>query len=323
MPIRHGWRHAARVFLAGSAALACAITTVAATQSPAAATPVSSTARYRHICRSKNHHPGRADKMSRQILRALRGRKSNVGLRVVDPHMGIVCGYHAGRHFTSASAVKTIILASLMLKEHTADLSASQKYLAKKMITRSNNKAADALWVQTGLPAMQHFLNLAHMNETRLPYSQPGLWGLTELTAHDETTLMWLLMKHGHVLTNAERAYELRLMAEVVPWQRFGISAGEPTNYTLHIKNGWARDPYGDWRVNSTGCFTKGNGSRDYSIVVLTNHDGYSGSGFQYGVTTIDRVASRVNHDLTPTSNHGPSRTAPPLLGRAGDGSPV
>ena len=42
------------------------------------------------------------------------------------------------------------------------------------MITRSDNDAASALWTDTGRYYLQHFLNLAHMTDTRLGLGDLG-----------------------------------------------------------------------------------------------------------------------------------------------------
>src|SRR6185437_3832380 len=59
------------------------------------------------------------------------------------------------------------------------------------------------------------------------PY-HPGArwaWGLTRITAADETRLLWLLLRSNRVLDNASRGYALALMADVTPAQRWGVPA--------------------------------------------------------------------------------------------------
>jgi hypothetical protein len=68
-------------------------------------------------------------------------------------------------------------------------------------------------------------------------------WGLTQLTAGDELILLKLLSSRGHVLSAAARRYVRWLMAHVVPDQRWGVSAGAPSDVTVHIKNGWLPYP--------------------------------------------------------------------------------
>ena len=56
------------------------------------------------------------------------------------------------------------------------------------MITQSDNDAATELWDEVGMGRLQHFLDLAKMDETQL--GQDGYWGLTQVTAHDEMLLL-------------------------------------------------------------------------------------------------------------------------------------
>lgn len=290
--------------LAGCLALACALTTTSAAAADpfgqhAASAPQALATGAGTVCHTWKHHTGLASRLAADIRAGLRWprRKSKrtavVSVEVDDRYLGVECWLHAQQHFSSASVVKATILAALLVKareQHRA-LTPAERSLVRAMITRSSIPAANALWVDVGIPALQHFLDLAHMRETFLP-NPPGVWGLTQITAHDETAFLWLLMKPNTVLTGPERRYELRLMHEVVPWQSWGVRAGAPSRFTWHIKNGWTPSlPFG-WLINSIGGFT--DSGRDYTIVVLT----HSNLNKRHGITTIERVATRVNHDL-------------------------
>src|SRR5207245_679673 len=156
-----------------------------------------------------------------------------------------------------------------------------------------------------GMVDLQRFLDLAKMRQTVL--GEDGFWGLTQITAHDETLLLWLLLRQGTVLTKADRHYELYLMSHVVPSQRWGVPAGAPRGFTVHLKNGWAPLPLvtSPWFVNSIGCFT--HLDRNYSIVVLTQDN----PDMAYGVTTIEDVAVAVHHDLNPEVESVVPRSTP------------
>jgi hypothetical protein len=230
--------------------------------------------------------------MSRGIMAAVRGSVA-VGLAVADTRTGISCEYHAGQHFDSASIVKVLILGALlhevaagqgMLSEHQAEL-------AREMITESDNDAADALWDEVGRANLQLFLNAAGMTHTTLG---PGiLWGLTQVTAHDELRLLTLLTSANPVLDRHARDYELSLMARVVPAQRWGVPAGAAPAVTVHVKNGWLPDPQ-LWVINSIGAFTSDDGV--YKIVVLTQDN----PTMDDGIATVQGVATVVNRALAP-----------------------
>ena len=278
-----------RTRLAFSAALAMAMTGgVAATTAAAApATPIV----HEGICAAPSQYAALAAKLSKDIKAALAGRDDYYAVTVYDLHRNVTCALSEGSHFHSASVVKAIILASLLRwhQETGKPLTANEKYLARLMITESDNNAATALWDEVGHARMQHFLNLAHMNETVL--DPDGYWGLTEITAHDELVLLQTLTAHNSVLSDYSRSYELDLMARVIPSQRWGTPFGAPSGLTVHVKNGWLPDP-SLWVIHSIGVFN-GHG-RDYMMAVLTRDN----PTMAYGVNTIQRVAQVVHRDL-------------------------
>jgi len=260
---------------------------------PAGAQAGGASAAASSICQSARH-PALAARLSGGIVSALRGRSSAVGLTVDDRVAGVTCKLHPHWHIDSASVVKVTILSALLRKRQQEHLSltAAQKRLATAMITVSDNNAASTLWAQTGRPSLQHFLNLAGMLETQL--GPGGYWGLTQITAHDELTLLRLLTSKNSVLSAASCGYVLNLMAHVVPSERWGVPAGAPANVTVHVKNGWLPQPTHGWRINSIGSFS-GHG-RDYMIVVLT----WNNPTMTYGIDTVQAVAEVINRDLNP-----------------------
>jgi hypothetical protein len=272
-----------------------------------AAGPTSAAAASPGICASSSH-PALAARISRGVEAARRDRVSFVAVEVDDPGAGVVCRLDSTSHFDSASVVKVTILGALLRKaqaEHRS-LTRSERALAWAMITRSDNDAASALWDDTGRAWLRRFLERAGMTDTFL--GPGGAWGLTRITAADETRLLWLLLEPNRVLDTSRRDYALGLMADVIPAQRWGVPAGAPRRLVVHVKNGWLPlAPYG-WRINSIGGFT-GHGSR-YSIVVLTQDN----PTMAYGVRTVEAIAQVVNRDLNPGATaRVPSSVISPL----------
>ena len=279
---------------ATSAAAAAAVAAVTATATSSAARQAS-TGKHADaagaICWS-GAHPKLASRLSRGVLTALRGRSSVVGLKVDDTVKQVICDFHQDRRYYSASVVKATILAALLRKlmqEHR-QLTSAQRALATEMITKSDNSAASALWAEAGRRSIQHFLSLARMKQTVL--GPGGYWGLTLITARDETTLLKLLTSKNKVLADSSRAYELALMARVIPAQRWGVPAGAPADVTVHVKNGWLPYPGDDWHINSIGSFSGRH--RNYTIVVLTAEN----PSMAYGVDTVQDIAEVINRDL-------------------------
>jgi hypothetical protein len=244
------------------------------------------------ICTAPAAHASLAARLSRDIRAAMAGRTDTIAVTVDDRRTGVVCRWDEGHRFDSASVVKATILAALLRwhQETRRPLTANEKSLATAMITQSDNNAASALWAEVGHARLRHFLNLARMTETILGPS--GYWGLTQITARDELTLLRLLTGANSVLSNASRSYELGLMARVIPSQRWGTPAGAPSAVTVHVKNGWLPRATRGWRIHSIGAFT-GHG-RDYMIAVLTDDN----PTMTYGVDTIERIAEVIHRDL-------------------------
>ena len=215
-------------------------------------------------------------------------------MAVDDPGIGLVCRLDSTWHFDSASVVKVTILGALLRKAQDQHryLTRTDRALAWAMSTRSDNDAASQLWAELGHSYLQHFLKLAGMTHTVL--GPGGLWGLTQITASDETLLLRLLLEENPVLDTSSRSYALSLMAHVIASQRWGVPAGAPARLTAHVKNGWLPLATHGWRIHSIGAFTGRGGG--YSIVVLTQDN----PTMAYGIATIEAIAEVINRDLNP-----------------------
>ena len=234
----HQRRRGGRAWIAGCAAVAWAATSVVPAQAAWAAsqdTARPAVAKAPHLCTAWTHDGHKrtqlADKLDTDIEAAVHGRGDTYGVRVKDPDLGIECGLNSTEHFKSASAIKATILAALLLKAHEQhrSLTAHEKSLAYSMITVSDNNAATALWNDVGRAGLQKFLDLGKMKATVL--GPGGYWGDSLLTAKDETTLLWLLLRPNAVLTTAARDYELSLIAHGVSYERWGGPAGAPAGF--------------------------------------------------------------------------------------------
>jgi beta-lactamase class A len=260
------------------------------------------------ICTSATH-PRLAARISSGITAALAGRSDSVvGLAAADPAEDLSCALHQTWHFYAASVIKVTIISALLRKEHgPAGLTSAQRHLAYLMITQSSNSAATALWNDVGMSGMQAFLDRAGMQHTNLS----NAWGLTQITAQDELTLLRVLATNRKVLGKSSRRYVLRLMANVIPSERWGVSAGAPSAITVHLKNGWLPYPKAhDWHINSIGAFTGEDIS--YQIVVLTGPPAAGGQGESYGIETVQLAADVINRMLARREGTTPPPPAQP-----------
>ncbi|REK86750.1 hypothetical protein DY245_30640 [Streptomyces inhibens] len=274
--------------LVAAGSLLTVLTTATSASASTASTAVGGS---KVVCTSKK--PGLAPVLSQHIADALHGRQGASALAIYDRRTRTHCEFKAGTHFDSASVVKVTVLGALLRQTEEAHrkLTPREVKLATAMITKSDNASTNALWHQIGPAGVKRFLELAAMRHT-VP-GPGGAWGLTQVTAGDQLTLMQLLTTDNAVLTPASRGYALDLMHRVAADQRWGVPAGAPATATVHVKNGWLPRKTDGWRVNSVGTFT-GNG-HDYGMAVLStgNHT------MDYGVATVEGAARVIHRDLT------------------------
>jgi hypothetical protein len=225
----------------------------------------------------------------------LSGRAGTVLAAVYDLTTRQTWTLGTGRAQAAASVVKLDILETLLGHGHR--LSARQRSLARRMIEDSDNDAATALWnAAGGARGIGSFNASAGLADTtpstcvRCPgFPWPG-WGLTTTTPADQIALLRELAEPGPLLTSAGRGYALRLMENVTPAQRWGVSGGVPRRVTVALKNGWLplNASGTDWQVNSVGWIS-GLG-RDYLIAVVTTGNPTE----QAGIATISRLSAMV-----------------------------
>ncbi|MFF2806463.1 serine hydrolase [Streptomyces sp. NPDC058000] len=286
-------RSTARCTRRGLAALVAtgAALTVWSAAAPASASSGSDTVDDAQVVCTSDR-PGLAPALSHDIAGALQGRQGTSAVALYDRPSGTSCAFQAGTSFDSASVVKVTVLGALLRQAEEAHrvLTPHEVTLTTAMITKSDNASTDALWHQVGRAGIQHFLDLAGMRHT-VP-GPGGSWGLTQITAADQLTLMRLLTTDNAVLDAASRDYALDLMQKVVPEQRWGVPAGAPSSATAHLKNGWLPRAHQGWRVHSVGSFS-GSGN-DYAMALLSTGSDTMG----YGVATVEAAAKVIHRDL-------------------------
>ena len=149
-----------------------------------------------------------------------------------------VRGVDMDRTFPSASVIKAMLLGAYLRQRsvRSRPLGASDRALLAPMIRQSDNDAATRVRNIVGDAAL---IRLAHrVGMTR--FSPAPAWGLSSITARDQTR--WFL----HIdrwMPRRHRAYAMRLLRTIVPWQRWGIARAVPADWTLWFKGGWGDGP--------------------------------------------------------------------------------
>jgi len=210
---------------------------------------------------------------------------------VEDLDTGDVFVYHPGLALITASIVKVQFLGTLLAEAQAAGrtLTPAEQSLAVPMIEVSDNNAATALLQDVGGPgAVAAFDQSIGMNGSNTILS----WADSTTTATDQLTLLDHFVRPNGVLSNTSREYGLSLMAQVIPTDIFGISAGVPPGLLRASKTG--RIP-SEGVINGIG-WVQGQG-RDYLIAVLTqgvpNPD-------QAGLAIMNEVSTETWNSLGP-----------------------
>ncbi|SDM33614.1 serine hydrolase [Nonomuraea jiangxiensis] len=246
-------------------------------------------------------HAGRVARarLGKDLARYVSGRPGHVAYAALDLVSGVrlAQGEHE-RDVIIAGGAKVDIVTAL-LQRRTGALGKEELDLAARMIKKSEDKAADALWSRIGAGgAMSEFYRQVGLKETT---PGPGdHWGGTRTSPADRVRLLKVLIKGGRGLSVHDRRLVLRLMSQVVRDQAWGVSAAARPVDRVALKNGWTRRPFesGTWAVTSYGRVA-GPG-RDLLLSVQTDGQPEEGTGR----ATIEGIARMIGarlDSLSPT----------------------
>ncbi|MBB4980116.1 hypothetical protein GGE06_001004 [Streptomyces sp. SFB5A] len=195
------------------------------------------------LCTS-SREPALAARLSRDIATALKGRAGTVSLAIHDPGRGLRCRLADTLAYDSASIAKVLIMQAVLGRAEELGRAPTrlEARRLKAMITRSDNKAATALWQGLSRARLNRVLREAGAQDTVL--GRGNYWGLTRTTARDQLALLAAVSR---------RTEALSLMGQVVHSQAWGVTAGAPRTVKVHLKNGWLSRATHAWRVHSIG----------------------------------------------------------------------
>jgi beta-lactamase class A len=235
----------------------------------------------------------------RQMRRARRfasGRSGLVSFAVVD-NRGRLAGHHAGRDYVSASIVKAPLMAAELrrLDREGSAVDAGTESLLRAMITYSDNASADAIYYRNGDSGLYDVARRAGMRR----FTVQGHWGNARVTAADLARLMDRL---DRVLPRESRRLAHRLLAAVVPQQRWGIPEAVGSRWAVELKGGWRSTDLGQL-VHQAAALRRG-GMR-ISLAVLT--DGQPSQA--YGIETVRGIAKRLLSRRFAAARRPPSRS--------------
>ncbi len=224
----------------------------------------------------------KAPELTERLEDYLDGRRGDLGLELVDLRRGQSFRHDAEKGYCY-STIKVLVLTTLLhqLQEDDKQLSARQRRLAERMITRSDNAATESLLAEVGREEVRRVADLVGMTHTTM---DDGWWGLWRTTPGDLNLMVRAALSSDAVLDGSRRAVVRSLMADVVPALGWGVFAPESSRVHVAAKNGWGPVPDG-YRLNSVGWVSADD--REYQLAILSN----SPEGFRYGRRTISEVA--------------------------------
>jgi hypothetical protein len=255
------------------------------------------------IAHDRGHGEGRAHKVWPRstypapgaIRRAERfaAAQGDVSFAVMDRSVGLR-GYDYDRQFSSASVSKALLLAAELrrLERYGLPLDSATRALLEPMVTYSDNRAADAVYAQVGDAGLAEVAERAGMRDFE---PTPGYWGGDQITAADMARFFFGL---DHNLPARHRAYGKRLLAGIIPSERWGIPEGVGGGWSIWFKGGW-RPPGGEENsgqvTHQAALLVHRRGER-VGLAVLTDEAPWGGGGFE----AIEGVARRLFSSTPP-----------------------
>jgi Beta-lactamase enzyme family len=222
--------------------------------------------------------PGHGDVRRAAEFAAARG--DSVSFAVVDSR-GRMHGFRADVAFQSASVTKALLLAAYLDYVGSGPLDPATRAQLAAMITHSDNRAADAIYPAVGDPGLQAVATRVGMRDFRAA----GFWSEAWVTARDLAWFMWRLERRA--LTTTHRRFAMRLLASVVPEQRWGIPAAAGGAWRSWFKGGWRESPTG--QLVHQAALLRGAG-RKVAIAVLSDAQ----PSQPYGAETVRGIAARL-----------------------------
>ncbi len=241
------------------------------------------------------------DPFTPEVRRALAARWGGHDLtaEVYDVRTGCRFRYQPQIRSTTASVLKVEIMAGVLLRAQNQGrgLTQAERDLIHPMITRSADPPASQLWSSLGgINGMEALDRSFSMGQTT--HASP--WGLTRTSAHDQVELIRQIIFGQYGPLQATGRSEARsYMQQVVPSQRWGITAGVPSGWAVPLKNGFFSSQCCRWRANTSGAVLDPGGG-GYAVTILS--DGWP--DLASGIPAVEDVSRAIARRLT----------APPIL---------
>jgi hypothetical protein len=193
-----------------------------------------------------------------------------IGLR------GRLRGFRKSRTAPAASTIKAMLLAAYLRQRSVRGraLRPDEKNLLRPMIRSSDNAAGIQVAAIVG-ERVERLARAARMRDFRWVWEPGWLGGLSQISARDQAAF---LRRYPRYLPKRHRRYARRLLASIVPWQRWGIGSVSPRGWRLYFKGGWGINDDGIGFVNHQVAFLE-RGHCRVALSILTEHNPTTATG--------------------------------------------
>jgi hypothetical protein len=194
-------------------------------------------------------------------------------------------GYRADHQEWSASVVKAMLMVSYLNRPSVRKrrLTRADRAVVGPMIEASDNDDAQEIFDAVGQAGLRALARKVHMTR----FATSPIWGETRITASDQTRFFLHIDSY---VTPRHRAYAMRLLRSVVPWERWGIGELAPRGWRLYFKGGWG---YGTGLEDHQAVLLT-RGCARVAMTVLTMYDG----SHRYGKQTLKGIFGRLLRGL-------------------------
>jgi Beta-lactamase enzyme family len=203
-------------------------------------------------------------------------------------------GYRVKRTMPSASVVKAMILVAYLDLPSVADrkLHHSDHQILDPMIERSDDYATDQVFHHVGFDGLLKLAKRVGMKRFKTePSCGRACWGRSHIDAEDQSKFF---LHIDDFMVARHRKAGMKLLASVIPEQRWGIAQVQPPGWKLYFKGGWGAGT--GWVDHQVALLTRGN--MRLSVALLTHWD----PSHPYGEDTLRRLAKRLLRGLGPNS---------------------
>jgi hypothetical protein len=212
--------------------------------------------------------------------RYLAGRAGDNGFAVVDDRGG-VAGLETHRRFSSASVVKSMMLAAYlqMLAAAGRSLDRASEALLYPMIHSSDNAAASAVLAVIGQRRLDDVARQAGMHDYERAH---GWWAFTQVSAADLAHFFYV---QDALIPHRFDDYARWLESTIEPSQSWGVPAVARPEFAVYFKGGWL---FEEGVVNQAARLERAGIT--FAVALLSSDD----PSMAYGEQTIAGVTLRL-----------------------------